>query len=178
MIEALLSIIDRLIELKRGRTIGRTQMFDRLLEPTFNDLLIVHGDYIKMFEQLRVLADTRPSASTLEKRVNNAKAQLREKRIEFEPVRQKIRTISGQLAKKKLQSEERQFVDAVVRYLPSGEPSLPRSSARTLLLYLDQDLTPAEIDMMLLKTIERHRNAWSDVCIAFASLKVTVASQQ
>jgi len=97
--------------------------------------------------------------------------------LEFEPVRQKIRTITDQLAKQKLPSEEREFVNAVVRYFPSGEPSLPQSSARNLLHYLDQNLTPAEIDMMLLKTIERHRNAWSDVCTAFASLKVAVASQ-
>lgn len=49
MIEALLKIIDRLIEMKKGRIKSRKQVFDMVLKPTFDDLLAAHGDYIKMF---------------------------------------------------------------------------------------------------------------------------------
>ena len=176
MIEALLKIIDRLIEVKKGRIQSRKQMFDMVLQPTFDDLLAVHGDYIKMFQQLIVFAgDQRPSV--LAKRVAKAKKQLQKNRLEFEPIRENIRVVARQLAKQNLPGEETEFVSAVLHYFPSGEPLLPHSSATTLLKFLGRDLTGNAIDMLLIKTIESHQRRWSDVCTAFASLKIAVASE-
>lgn len=177
MLEALLKIIDRLIELKRGRILGRKEIFDRVIEPTFNELVLVHGDYIKMFEDLRVYtASWSGLASELTGRAEKAKSELRSRRSEFEPIRQKIRAFATGLASSQLPNEEKGFVDAVIRYFPSGEPSLPQSSATTVLGYLDQDLKPEDLDTLVSKTIQRHRNAWSDVTTAFAKLKIAVAS--
>ncbi len=174
MIEALLRIIDRLIEIKKGRIQSRKQMFDMVLQPTFDDLLSVHGDYIKMFEQLMVFSgDQRRSA--LAKRIAKAKDQLRKNRLEFEPVRQNIRIVARKLASRNLPSEETEFVKAMLRYFPSGEPSLPHSSATTLLEFLERDLTGVEINKLIINTIESHQRRWSDVSTAFASLRIAVA---
>ena len=51
MINALLSIIDRLIQLRKYRMERIEKAFKELFEPLFNDLLIIHGDYIKMFRE-------------------------------------------------------------------------------------------------------------------------------
>ena len=110
--------------------------------------------------------------------MEKAKEELRQRRVEFEPIRQKIGQMARGLAQKKLGPEEKKFVAAVMNYLPSGEPSLPQSAATTVLKYLEGEVTPEEIDMLLLKTLQRHRNAWSDVCTAFAALKVAVASER
>lgn len=177
MIEALLKIIDRLIEIKKGRIESRRQMFDMVLQPTFDDLLAVHGDYIKMFQQLMVFTgDERPSV--VAKRIVKAKEQLRTNRLEFEPVREKIRVIARQLAKQKLPDEESAFVRAVLEYFPSGEPLLPHSAATTLLKFLERDLAASAIDLLVMKTVESHKHRWSDVCTTFASLKIAVASER
>jgi hypothetical protein len=176
VIEALLKIIDRLIQIKKGRIQGRKQMFDMVLQPTFDDLLSVHGDYIKMFQQLEVFTGDQ-RRSVLLKRVAKAKQQLRKNRLDFEPVRENIRVIAKQLAMRKLPNEETEFVKAVLQYFPSGEPLLPHSSASTLLEFLEQDLTGSAIDMLVLRTIESHKRRWSDVCTAFASLRIAVASE-
>lgn len=177
MIEALLKIIDRLIEIKKRRIQSRKQMFEMVLQPTFDDLLSVHGDYIKMFEQLTVFAgDQRRLA--LGKKIAKAKEELRKRRLEFEPVREKIRLVADQLARQKLSVEEAEFVNAVLQYFPSGEPSLPHSSATTLLNFLERDLTAEQIDMLVTRTIESHKRRWSDVCTTFASLRIVVASER
>jgi hypothetical protein len=177
VIEALLKIIARLIEIKKGRIQSRKQVFDMVLQPTFDDLLAVHGDYIKMFQQLMVFAgDQRPSV--LAKRIAKAKEQLQKNRLEFEPIRENIRVVARQLAKRNLPGEETEFVSAVLQYFPSGEPLLPHSSATTLLKFLGRDLTGSAIDMLVIRTIESHKRRWSDVCTAFASLKIAVAGER
>jgi hypothetical protein len=50
MIDALISIIDRLIQLTEYRGKRRRRLFEDVIEPIFNDLLLIHRDYIEMFQ--------------------------------------------------------------------------------------------------------------------------------
>jgi len=175
VLDALLKIIERLIAIRQGRVVARKELFDKILEPTFNELLLIHGDYLKMFEDLRVFGAPRTGGEIeLIDRAKNARDVLRKRRLEFGPVRQKTRGVSDGLAAQELGDEEKDFVEAVVRYFPSGEPSLPQSSASAVLAYLDRDLKPEDIDLLISKTIQRHVAAWSDVCTSFGRLKVAV----
>lgn len=175
MLQALLQIIDRLIRLAEGRLESRKEVFSSVLEPTFNDLLLIHRDYIAMFEQLQVFRGAIPEDdSEIQRRLQSSKTQLHQRRIEFEPVRQKVRALVATIAHRKLPVEERRFVDAVLRYFPSADPSLPQSAATTVLEYLER-AAPAELDLLIDATLQRHRNAWSDVCSEYAALRITIA---
>lgn len=53
LIDALVSIIDRLIQLKTYRDTRLQEVYQSLLEPLFDDLLLIHRDYIQLFETTR-----------------------------------------------------------------------------------------------------------------------------
>jgi hypothetical protein len=55
MISDIRALLDRLIQLKNYRNRRYRTLFVDLLEPAFNDLLLVHKDYIQMFEETRRL---------------------------------------------------------------------------------------------------------------------------
>lgn len=136
-----------------------------------DDLLLVHQDYLAMFTDLLVFRGAR-SFTGAQRRMKAAKEQLRKRRLEFEPVREKVRIIANQLEKTRLSKDENAFVQAVVRYLPSARLSLPHSAATSVIEYLNSDITPAQFDTMINRTMQAHRNAWSDVSEAYATLKI------
>jgi hypothetical protein len=176
--EALVKIADRVIEFARGRIEGRKQLFDRVIEPSFKELLQVHTNYIEMLSQIKVSGKSMGSDLATAKRVQKAKETLRLKRIQFEPVRQKLAVMGRELAHHKLKADEKAFVEALLRYFPTGEPSVPQSSATAVLSYLNSDLKPEQIDLLVEKTLQRHRNAWSDVCTTYAKLEAAVAKER
>jgi hypothetical protein len=53
IVSSLISILDRLIQLKDYRDRRLQELFTGLLEPTFNDLLQVHRDYLEVYEKIR-----------------------------------------------------------------------------------------------------------------------------
>jgi hypothetical protein len=59
VVNDLLSIIDRLIQLTEYRHRRFRLLFESLLEPAFAELLLVHGDYIRMFGETRRLLPNR-----------------------------------------------------------------------------------------------------------------------
>jgi hypothetical protein len=52
MLDLALAVIDRLITLAKGRIEGRKEMFGQVIEPVFADLVLIHRDYIKMFDEV------------------------------------------------------------------------------------------------------------------------------
>jgi len=183
MIEALIAIVDRLISLLQGRIAGRKELFDRILEPTFNDLLLVHGDYISLFEAGRQSAfpeDSPPAKDSQEYtvRLEATKAVLLRSRLVLEPVRTKIRAVADQLLHVSLPPEEKDFVAAVLRYFPTGDPRLSRSHGLNLVTFLEQRPDPFSIDLQFETILNEIRNQWSSVCIAFGRLKVAIARER
>ena len=141
MLTNLLSILDRLMKMKEYRDQRLRRIHDQLLEPAFNDLLLIHRNYIEMFESVREMLpkEQNIAKSDLGLKLQCAAEYLRQKRIEFEPVRIKLRLMMTQLGgtlyevgpprfltypkgKRKitLGPEADAFIDAVIRYFPDG----------------------------------------------------------
>jgi hypothetical protein len=112
-------ITDRLIELVKYREEKSRRIFDKLIEPIFNDLLLIHKDYLEMFEQvLRMLPDKDDGRKKVEKSLKRAQAYLEEKRRTFEPIRVKLRAMVRELPKRPEKDNKKEaFVRSVADYL-------------------------------------------------------------
>jgi len=137
MLQTLITVIDRLIQLVSYRSTQKKQRFGELFEPVYLDLAAVQGDYVKMFEKtltfvpeplFKVELHERELAMRLEigpsdvqkEHLRQAAEYLRERREEFEPLRIKLRALAAKMSEMTLGPEERRFVEAVVQYFPSG----------------------------------------------------------
>ena len=192
MIDALIKIIDRLISLVKGRIQGRKDMFEKVIDPIFNDLLLIHGDYIKMFEHAQwLLPGYSEDGSTLTapgyngepeegsekyvKRLENAKNEIKKRRLEFEPVRAKVRIIAKSLDENKFPEEETNFIRSVLEYFPTADPISPNSATRNIIDYLDTMASRSnEVRWVIDEVIQDHKESWSNVCEAYAVLKIKI----
>jgi len=135
MIEGLLAIIDRLIQLSDYRDRRVRVLFDEVLTPIFHDLSEIHAAYGKLLKETRRLlpGEKLPYGPLRENEpgsfgvgedfidVGKAIEYLREERQGFEPVR--IRLVQMLLAVdySNLKSPAaRDFLDSVIEYFPRG----------------------------------------------------------
>jgi hypothetical protein len=189
IVNDLLSIVDRLIQLTEYRTRQFRQVFEGLVEPAFADLLLVHGDYIRMFEETRRLLPSRSREGALMGQIADIKKPaeyLRQKRSEFEPVREKLRALARSMKDAELEPDVRHFINTVVDYF---QQTLPSAGSVTVdLLARIEDLIQRSeasrevldeswrlIDEHISALVDGHRQYWVAVCEAFAPLKVRSA---
>jgi hypothetical protein len=189
IVSDLLSIIDRLIQLTEYRHRRFRLMFESLLEPVFAELLLVHGDYIRMFEETRRLLPSRSRQGPLASQIADLKKPaeyLRQKRTEFEPVREKLRALAKSMKDAELEPNVRRFIDEVVDYFHQWLPTTGSVSVDLLAKIEDSirkggvssdELARSRelIDGHISALIDGHRKNWSSVCEAFAPLKVRSA---
>lgn len=125
-------ITDRLIELVKYREEKSRRIFEKLIEPIFNDLLLVHKDYLEMFEAIRViLPDCQDSHKKTHKKLRAAYHQLEKQRRAFEPVREKIRaTVRALPHEPEKDNKKEAFIRSVADYLSwtGRSPSLGSAS--------------------------------------------------
>ena len=123
MIEILLKILDRLIQIKKERSLKLHKQFTHIVEPIFFDLEKIHSDYLRMFTNasLRLQQNSGALLEVIQ--------TLEVQRLEFEPVRTKLIATLSELNLElpsftspiKLESEIDRFVRAVLEYLPLGD---------------------------------------------------------
>jgi len=111
---------------------------------------------------------------------------LRSRRIEFKPVRQKLRTLAKSIHREHLEPDIATFIQALVAYFYEFLPQIGSASV-DLLEKLERSIERGQtsqedllnewrsIDTYISNSVERHREHWSQVCEAFAPLKVRSA---
>jgi hypothetical protein len=136
MVSDILALLDRLTQLKDYRNRRYRTLFVDLLEPAFNDLLLVHKDYIQMFEETRrLLPIGLPEATSALGYLTELKRPaefLRSRRIEFEPVRQKLRTLAKSIDREHLEPDIAAFIQALVAYFYEFLPQIGSASVDLL----------------------------------------------
>ena len=189
MVDTLLKIIDRLISLRAIQTDRRKEIFARVLEPVVSDLHLVHGNYLAIFEEAEREID-----NAMQKHVKPREALqvslnfLKEKRVQYEPVRTNLKAFLHELREMDLQTEERELLYALIWYFPKGELSARSTAASKIFTSLDVMLDEHSDERKYLddaskvrwlrhelgNTVLDLKDAWSDVCTKFAKLKVTI----
>jgi hypothetical protein len=137
-------ITDRLIELAKYREEKSRRIFDKLIEPIFNDLLLVHKDYLEMFEEVRtMLPDSKDGRKKTHRKLSQAYDYLEKQRRAFEPVREKLRaTVRALPAKPEKDNKKEAFIRSIADYLSwTGR----FSGVGTLSSFLAQEIRTAAI---------------------------------
>ena len=134
MISQIISVIDRLIQLKEYRDKRAQYIFEKLLEPMFNDLLVVHADYISMLETLQnhLLAVSKKDITDYAKVISELHGWLKQRATEYEPHRQKLKSIIGKIDSVSENPLVDKFIYTVIDYFPDGRLSKRTSKWRTI----------------------------------------------
>lgn len=158
--------------------------FSEVFEPAFNELLLIHKDYIDMFQKTsRFLFDSeRAVEGKYVERLRQAAAFLEDRRLDLEPERMKLRALAKEL--KYDPSNEGAFVRAVASYLSAWPPDCTGSQSVGFLSRINavatqsSSVTESELSAMLLELdtyihqlTQRQRDCWAEVCETFAPLK-------
>jgi hypothetical protein len=187
---ALVKVVDRLIDLAKHKIASRKEMFEKILEPTFNELQAVHGNYLEIFVETEALLSDLEQGHMQDQRFKEKLASairtLKERRTKFEPARVKLKNFSTALAKQKLPPEEMELVYAFFRYFHIVYAAEPSTTVGTMLVQqletcLKVDGSDSEHELQLAErfltgTVVEIKSRWSKICQNFASVKIKVTS--
>jgi len=202
MMSSLISVLDRLIQLKEYRTRRLRHIYSELLKPVFDELAVVHGDYVKMFTEVHQKAPFpwERNIPGYQDKLKEVVLFLQQRRVELEPARIRIRVMVKELSSLDINSEVHSFVNSVIDYLFTTitfsqenqklDESSYKSVSETILDRLekaiqeeevgkltDDSLDALEIDIRELigSVLSYQRDSWEEVCKAFSELKINIA---
>jgi hypothetical protein len=118
-LKLLQELVDRLIDLMRHREEKTKNLYDRVIEPIYRDLLVVHQNYMDMFDEtLRLLPVSEDrDARRRHKKFQSALSYLETNRLKLEPIRQKLHILVRELDRSREKNKKDQFIEAVVKYI-------------------------------------------------------------
>jgi hypothetical protein len=204
MIDTLISILDRLIQLKEYRTKRIQHIYSELLEPVFVDLSAIHKDYLQMFTKLSsdVPFDWEKNLPGYQERLEKVVDFFQRKRLEFEPTRSRVRMMARELECLSISPEVEGFVDSVICYLfgtvtfhenqDLSNYSEYKSVSETVLERLEiatqkrtdsrdsshlSDSIEDDIRSMVELIVIHQKASWEKSCSAFSKLKISIATQ-
>lgn len=180
---SVVKVIDRFTDLLKYRRLKRQEFFKTVIEPLFDDLMLMHTDYIKMFDDCRaqLLDNTVPLREIAE--------ALRQRRVVYESLRIKARAISEGLEQAEMDEEVKNFLRAAAYHLPDGElgpvPSTYASLVLSRIYSVAGGLTDArqkpgdspggdrkEVLNLVISTSEHIRTRWAWICEEYVRVKL------
>lgn len=181
MLDALIRVADRLIDLQKYRNERRAKIFDALIDPLMRDLTTVHGDYIRILDDLRrKLASVGKRSAAAE--VRAATEYLLAARLEEEPLRRRIEAVAFATQSGKAGGDATsRFAAAVLDYMQS-RPGAAASLGTLLLMQLkhggDNLAVAKRITESVLPEYNRLiRERWTAVADAYAAAKMDAVTR-
>ena len=185
MLELILSVIDRVIVLARGRVEGRRQLYREAIDPLFLDLVSVHSDYVRVFTEIESISATEdifspnspPGADPLgeDDALQAVKNLVNERRLQLEPVREKLKALAEVLSSEELPREEVALVRAIGQYFEFATVSEYHSAYTSFLEFLSHLPRRAQIAKQAGNQLSALRENWSYVTECYAIVRVAVA---
>ena len=135
MIDSIIKIADRLIQLLTIRKENRRALFKDHIEPIFSDLSKVHQDYLRSCQDLisyiERIDERQLSHYEIEKLIKNYKINLEPKRVEIHSI---AKSVKKNVNSKKISDELKSFYDYCSLYFAnaSSDYSLMPKSFRTM----------------------------------------------
>jgi len=115
MIDAIIRVIDKIIELRRYQSDRLRRQYDLVVCPVMSELERVHANYLESFRDARRQLVT--NASTLDEIIQRLETQS----TSFEPVRRRWSGAYPAFRQAQLLSIMQEFVSALAVYLPQGD---------------------------------------------------------
>jgi hypothetical protein len=120
--KALYEMLERLI---RSSVDERRTRYNELISPLYDQLQVIHLDYVEMFCHVMSMLPQTASAETADLKVQAAKDEFESRRLQREGVRDSLRYQSGYLLRAAKSEEERRFLLALIYYFLRSGPWLP-----------------------------------------------------
>jgi hypothetical protein len=187
MIDILLKTLDRIIDLLRIREKRIQKRFDQIWKPTYSDLQSVHADYYSMFAEVYSIARSgkKKGKDIFADRLHKAIEFIKQKRIAFSPIRQKLEALLQIQMDEKLLillgKEEQHFLSQVTRYIQiksladfEGTRSANLQVELERMARMDQTVAERFILEELPKRIEHLGDDWIEVTKSFNALQMAL----
>ncbi len=181
MIDALVRIVDRLVNLAERRHASRRVVFDEIVKPVFTDLETVVEDYLRLFHTTRRRVQAAPRAdlpAALEE-TQKLRQALSSKRVRLQAASE---VALADVKDKRL----RRFFERVLKVLlsanPSGSPRRAMSKSTELVHfweYLEQDgMDKGRLVRFIDRSIADLRESWELVGQSYAELHFRALAEE
>ncbi|MBA5607386.1 hypothetical protein H3H36_18680 [Duganella sp. FT3S] len=186
-IDLVLKGIDYIIKLLERREKRAKDRQEKIFAPLFADLCSIDQNYNQLFLSIQQLFpfDIEPPTANTQAQVRAACEKIREMRVAFASTRQRISAVASELQlMDELSQAERDFLQAVVDYLPCGELRLHAEAhanasdmtrATLLLDLLYENLEEQNTRQVVDRTVAINNKLWREVCRAYSTLSYAAA---
>ena len=186
-IDLVLKGVDYVIKLLERREKRAKDRQEKIFAPLFADLCSIDQNYNQLFLsiQQQFPLDIEPPTASTQAQVKAACEKVREMRMAFSSTRQRIGAVALELQSMDgLSQAEREFLQSVVSYLPSGELRLHaeapadasgKTRATMMLDLLYENLEAKNTRQVVDRTVAINTKLWKEVCRAYSALSYAAA---
>jgi hypothetical protein len=186
MVELLLKLLDKLKELYEVQDRRQERIFEKLIEPIYKELQLIHEDYMESMHKLQqMMPQSDNDADSLLSR-QRALEYLKERRNKLQPARAKLETYSIDFPddSPKIQTDSQRFLLAVTAYLNRAVLGFGRTRYTALIeylsgrdgvlpFYLDAPKSEAcSADFFVKEMTADCEQSWKKVSAVFTSIQV------